>query len=384
MSDGRKHSGPIRSKGSGYCQLERKASSKKDSRKDTPLSVHPELDDQSLSATKDYKLTFRETSIAYINKMGILFHADCLDVLSGIKDDSIDLVFADPPFNLGKDYDTTAYHDRMSAEAYKNWCRMWMSELVRVLRPGGSLTLYSWPRWIIEVGSQLHIIPELEYRSLISLKMKSGFPIKGRLHPSNYCILYYTKKGPKPTFNVVRYRTPVCRHCGKEIRDYGGYRHKFKRFEDDEGIPWVQISDFWEDTRPARHDKSRKSRINELPIHIPERIIQMASNKHDIVLDIFGGGGSTYQAAQMHDRFWIGCEIGNIDSCLSRFATIWGREEAKKPARLVSECFKPKYLRSLLMRRRQEKMLPIQNVVPLSNSDLIEKDMLSKSRVLGF
>lgn len=348
-----------------------------------PLSLREEFDAQNV-ISRGSMPTPNRSRVAYINRKGILFHADCLDLLSGIKNDSIDLVFADPPFNLGKNYDTTAYSDSMSTEAYKNWCRVWMSELVRVLRPGGSLTIYSWPRWIIEVGSQLHTMPELEYRSLISLKMKSGFPIKRRLHPSNYCILYYTKKSAKPTFNVVRYRTPVCRHCGREIRDYGGYRDKFRRFEDADGIPWIQISDFWEDTRPARHDKSRKLKINELPIHIPERVILMASNKHDVVLDIFGGGGSTYQAAQMHDRFWIGCEIGNVNACLRRFATIWGKKEAVNPARRISKCFAPKYLRPLLKRRTEEGDFPIQNTDPLNNGDLIKKDMLSKSRAMGF
>jgi len=322
-------------------------------------------------------------SIVYANKKGILFHADCLKMLSRIRSNSIDLVFTDPPFNLGKDYDTKAYDDRMSAEAYKNWCRRWMSELVRVVRPGGSLAIYSWPRWIIEVGSQLHIIPELEYRSLISLKMKSGFPIRGRIHPSNYCIIYYTKRGAKPTFNIVRYKTPICRHCGKEIRDYGGYRRKFERFEDKEGIPWIQISDFWEDTRPARQDKSRKSKINELPIHIPERIILMASNEKEVVLDIFGGGGSTYQAAQMHNRYWIGCEIGNIYSCLSRFATIWGKQE-EEPVRKIKDCFNPKYLKPLLKKRKSENSYPIRDVQLLTNGRLIKKDMLSKSRAIGY
>jgi site-specific DNA-methyltransferase (adenine-specific) len=362
--------------------LGQKANSNKDLEEYLPISLR-ESSEAKNAAFKYHGLTSTHSQVAYINKKGILFHADCLDLLSGIKNESIDLVFADPPFNLGKNYDTTAYSDSMSTEAYKDWCCIWMNELVRVLRPGGSLTIYSWPRWIIEVGAQLHTIPELEYRSLISLKMKSGFPIKGRLHPSNYCILYYTKKSAKPTFNVIRYRTPVCRHCGKEIRDYGGYRDKFRRFEDADGIPWIQISDFWEDTRPARHDKSRKLKINELPIHIPERVILMASNKHDVVLDIFGGGGSTYQAAQMHDRFWIGCEIGNLNACLSRFATIWGKTEVLNPPRRISKCFVPKYLRPLLKRRTQEGDFPIQNADPLINGNLIKKDMLSKSRAIG-
>jgi len=340
--------------------------------------------DRFVADAYETEMFSRKSSIAYLNKMGILFHADCLDVLSGIKSESIDLVFTDPPFNLGKDYDTIAYIDKRSAEFYKTWCHIWMDELARVLRPGGTLAIYSWPRWVIEVGSWLHTIPILEYRSLISLKMKSGFPIRGRLHPSNYCIIYYAKKGAKPTFNVVRYRTPICRHCGKETRDYGGYRGKFEKFEDDEGIPWVQISDLWEDTRPARQDKSRKLKVNELPIHIPERIILMSSNKGDVVLDIFGGGGSTYHAAQIHGRFWIGCEIGNIEPCLRRFATVWGKEEESKPPKKVTKCFKPKHLKHLLEKRRTENLMPIRDVKPLTNGNQLKKDMLSKSRVIGF
>jgi site-specific DNA-methyltransferase (adenine-specific) len=324
-----------------------------------------------------------ETSIAYINKMGMLFHADCLDVLPAIKDNSIDLVFTDPPFNLGKDYDTAAYKDKMNTESYKKWCCSWMDELVRVLRPGGSLAIYSWPRWVMEIGSHLHTTSTLEYRSLISLRMKSGFPLRGRLHPSNYCIMYYVKKGAKTVFNVVRYRTPICRHCGKEIRDYGGYRDKFERFEDADGIPWIQISDFWEDTRPARQDKSRKLKVNELPIHIPERIILMSSNENDVVLDIFGGGGSTFHAAQMHSRFWIGCEIGNISPCLSRFATVWGKTEESVPPDKIANCFEPRHLDRLLKKRILENS-PMKDTDLLTNGEKIKKDMLSKSKVIGF
>lgn len=351
---------------------------------DVRLSDSALVGGQTFSSILKKETPSLKPSIAYLNRWGILFHADCLDVLSNIKDNSIDLVFTDPPFNLGKDYDTMAYEDNMRPDLYRSWCHAWMEELVRVLRPGGSLTIYSWPRWVIEIGSYLHNIRELEYRSLISLKMKSGFPVKGRLHPSNYCIMYYVKKGAKPTFNIVRYRTPVCRHCGREIRDYGGYRSKFERFEDEDGIPWIQISDFWEDTRPARQDKSRKSKVNELPVHIPERIILMASNKDDVVLDIFGGGGSTYHAAQMHGRFWIGCEIGNIDPCLSRFATIWGREEESSVPSKIAKCFRKNYLNRLIEERVSDNYFPIRVVRPLNNGDKIKKDMLSKSRAMGF
>lgn len=76
--------------------------------------------------------------------------------------------------------------------------------------------------------------------------------------------------------------------------------------------------------------------INELPIHVPERIILMGSNKNDTVLDIFGGGGSTFHAAQIHDRYWLGSEIGDTTPILSRFATLFGRDEEDEPPKNFS------------------------------------------------
>jgi site-specific DNA-methyltransferase (adenine-specific) len=331
--------------------------------------------------------SMKNINLVYLNRYGTLFNCDCFDLLNSLESNTVDIVFTDPPFNLGKDYDTSKFNDRKDPEKYEEWCHNWLDELIRVLRPGGTLTIYQWPKWFIELGSWLSKKKKLQYRSLIAVKMKSGFPIRGRLHPSNYGILYYVKKGEKPTFNVVRYKSPVCRHCGKLIRDYGGYRKKFKKYEDESGIPWIQISDFWEDTRPARQDKSRKSRINELPVHIPERIILMASNPGDVVLDIFGGGGSTFHAAQMHERFWIGCEIGktSTSATLSRFATIWGREEVEQPAKEITRCFKSGHLEFYLKHKREKNSLSIRNVEVLDNGkNIFNKKVNSKSKVLGY
>jgi site-specific DNA-methyltransferase (adenine-specific) len=326
-------------------------------------------------------------NIAYVNKQGILLNCDCLNLLSTISDDSIDLVFTDPPFNLNKDYDTSRFRDRRDPDEYEIWCHSWLMELIRVLKPGGALTIYQWPKWFIELGSWLSKNRDIEYRSLISLKMKGGWPIKGRLHPSFYGILYYVKKGAKPTFNVVRYRSPTCRHCGKEIRNYGGYRQKFKKFEDDNGIPWIQISDFWEDTRPATYDKSRKLQINELPFHIPERVILMASNPGDVVLDIFGGGGSTFHAAQLLNRYWIGCDIAETSTraTLSRFATIIGTNEEKSFPEKIKNCLKPAYL-ELFQKNWSSRQTSLIKDVPLlpNGTRYLDAKAISKSRIFGF
>jgi site-specific DNA-methyltransferase (adenine-specific) len=324
-----------------------------------------------------------DSYLAYINQNGVFFKSDCNELLSHVKSNTISLCFIDPPFNLGKNYEDPNFNDKIEEDKYYDWCKAWLSELIRVLKPGGTLCVYILPKRAIELGYWLNKRTDVTYRSLIAMKMKSGFPIKNRLHPALYTILYYIKNGGKPTFNVVRHRAPLCRKCNGEIRDYGGYRKKFKKFEDEKGVPWIQIADFWEDTRPARQDKSRKN-VNELPLHIPERVILMASNPDDVVLDIMGGGGSTYHAAQMHDRLWIGGDINDIPA-LSRFATIWGRNEEEKVNPKVEECFEESFIRHYLAEKIEKSIHPIRNVPTLSNDHSIEKrDVVSKSKVLGF
>ncbi|EIK52247.1 DNA methylase N-4/N-6 domain-containing protein [Stutzerimonas stutzeri TS44] len=79
---------------------------------------------------------------------GALFDGDCLAVLPHIKADSIDTVFADPPFNLDKKYGAKA-KDNLPEHKYVEWCKAWLDECIRVLKPGGSLFLYNLPRWNI-------------------------------------------------------------------------------------------------------------------------------------------------------------------------------------------------------------------------------------------
>src|SRR5712692_5417140 len=73
---------------------------------------------------------------------GGLYGGDCITLLRQMKSDSVDCIFADPPFNLGKRYGTGKIKDRLSDEGYFAWTRRWLLECVRVLKPGGSLFIY--------------------------------------------------------------------------------------------------------------------------------------------------------------------------------------------------------------------------------------------------
>lgn len=358
--------------------------------KTIPIQGEKEVDNISSSRyighvinnfSKDVEVPF---VTEFLNSKGILFKADCLDLLANIKEESIDLIFVDPPFNLGKNYDVPDFSDNMETEAYRSWCRAWLLELVRVLKPGGSLFLYHWPKWLIDLGAWLNTLPALSYKSWIACKMKAGFPIKGRMHPAHYGILHYVKKGGGGIFNVVRAKSPTCRHCGKLIRDYGGYRKKFEKYEDADGVPWIQISDFWDDTRPARQDKSRQVQINELPFHIPERVILLASKPGDIVLDCFAGGGSTLHAANTHGRLWIGCDKGKPIAALSRIATFIGRKEAANPNTKIAACFKEPFIKAMFPENIDDPKRHIKLIPEIENVSKSMEEYASKSKVMGF
>lgn len=334
-------------------------------------------------SARRYNSAMHSVMPVYFNRHGVLFRSDCLRFLNLVRSETIDFCFADPPFNLRKDYEDRSFEDNAGIDEYLRWCKRWLNEVIRVLRPGGSFFVYELPRWAIELGAWLNTRGDVVFRNLIAVKMKNGFPIRGRLHPALYTIMYYTKVGGQTTFNIVRQRAPTCRHCKEVLPDYGGYQKKYEKFRDGSGVPWIQISDFWEDTRPANQDKARRVRINELPLHIPERALLMATNKHDTVLDIFAGGGSTLHAAQIHDRLWIGCDIGDPTPSLRRFATMFGRDEVSEPHHKIKKCFKNGALLPLL--RLKRKHHPIRRVRTLPNKKSLSKiDLQSKSRVIGF
>ena len=80
------------------------------------------------------------------------------------------------------------------------------------------------------------------------------------------------------------------------------------------------LSDFWDDTSPNRHKKFKvRPGVNELKRIIPERAILMSTDPGDLVFDPFGGGGSTYHAAEVHCRQWMGTELYDAEHIRKRF-----------------------------------------------------------------
>ena len=264
---------------------------------------------------------------ALVTNLGLLYSTDCLNLLAALQGESIDCVFADPPFNLGKDYGGGAVKDALERQEYLKWSFQWIDECVRLLKPGGALFVYILPQWGFHLAS--HIEERgLLFRHWIALSMKGTFPRGDRLYPAHYAILYFTKGQPQ-VFNHVRLPIPACRHCGKDIKDYGGHR----KYLNPAGL---NLTDFWDDTAPARHGKFKaRWHINELKPMIPSRCIELSTNKGDVVLDPFGGGGSTYEAAQRLGRYWLGAERTTSRAICDRFRRTFPDAKGPVPRRLA-------------------------------------------------
>ncbi|WP_322963403.1 DNA-methyltransferase [Sphingomonas fuzhouensis] len=231
--------------------------------------------------------------------LGEVHQTDCLEFLPTIADNSVDLAFADPPFNLDKAY-TASFNDNRDEGDYLAWCKAWIDEMIRVLKPGGSLFLWNLPKWNLPLGA--YVGERMTFRHWISVDIKYSLPIRGRLYPSHYALLYFVK-GKKPAiFHPDRLPTPCCRHCGGELRDYGGYKDKMNPLG-------VNMSDVWTDIPPVRHAKYKKRDANALSLKLMDRIVSMASDPGSLVLDPFGGSGTTYVAAELTGRRWIGSEL---------------------------------------------------------------------------
>ncbi len=249
----------------------------------------------------------------YRTSLGALYSADCMSVLPLLKDEVADTIFADPPFNLGKRYGKNT-DDNLPDSLYVTWCREWLAECVRVLRVGGSLFLYNLPKWNVLLGSFLSQ-QGLQFRHWIAIEISSGLPIAGRLHPSHYSLLYYSKGKPK-TFHRIRTPILTCRHCGGEIKDYGGHRGAMNP-------KGVTLKDVWTDIPPVRHwkFKSKSRRANALSTKLLDRVIEMSTNPGDLVLDPFGGSGTTYAVCESKHRHWIGTEIDFAEDIKVRLET---------------------------------------------------------------
>ncbi len=138
-----------------------------------------------------------------------LHQGDCLELFRGVATGSIDLIFADPPFNIGYDYDI--YDDRLEAESYLKWSLAWGREVVRVLKPEGSFWLAIGDEYAAELKVQFHRELGLSLRSWVIWYYTFGVHCTKKFTRSHAHLLYFVRDPKRFTFNDAAIRVPSAR-----------------------------------------------------------------------------------------------------------------------------------------------------------------------------
>ena len=230
----------------------------------------------------------------YINQ---IIQGDCLELFKDIPDNSVDMTFADPPFNLKKKY--TSYNDSLEFQEYLNWCEQWISEMVRVTKPSGSIFLHNIPKWLTYYATFLN--KYAHFKHWISWDAPTA-PMGKSLQPAHYGILFYGKKEKGTKIYELRYPHKRDRKQGFLLKDYGGKKDKLHPFG-------PLVPDVWTDIHRIKHNKKRDPHPCQLPIHLLDRLILLSTDENDIVLDPFSGTGTTAISAKRLGRKYIGFEL---------------------------------------------------------------------------
>mgnify|MGYP004542084213 FL=1 len=257
----------------------------------------------------------------YFLPINQILKGDCLKLFKSIPNNSVDCIFADPPFNLNKKYNS--HVDKLVETEYLDWCKLWIDECLRVLKDSGFIFLHNIPKWLTFYANFLNY--KAVFRHWISWDAMTA-PMGKTLQPAHYGILFYSKTNDRSKFNEIRYPHKRDRK-GVLIKDYGGKKNILHPFG-------PLCSDVWTDIHRIRHSKYRDEHPCQLPIHLLERIILMSSEENDIILDPFMGTGTTAIASKRLGRNFIGfekdkkyCEIANkkvkSENFLSKIGEYW-------------------------------------------------------------
>jgi site-specific DNA-methyltransferase (adenine-specific) len=225
---------------------------------------------------------------------------------------SVDLAFADPPFNIGYDYDV--YDDRREADDYLDWSRKWISGVIRVLKPNGTFWLAIGDEYAAELKVLCTRELGLHTRNWVVWFYTFGVHCKQKFTRSHAHLFYFVKDPKKFTFNSLDVRVPSARELvyGDKRADPDGRtpddtwmmapvlppevptRDGFVLRPQDIPERFPAESDTWFFSRVAGTFKERQGFHGcQMPEQLLGRIIRGCSNKGDLVLDPFAGSGTT-------------------------------------------------------------------------------------------
>ncbi len=261
-----------------------------------------------------------------------IHQGDCLRKLNEMQPGSVDLVFADPPFNIGYEYDV--YDDRRSGDEYLEFSRDWISAVGMVLKPSGTFWLAIGDEYAAELKLVAQNDVGLVCRSWVIWYYTFGVNCKRGFSRSHTHLFHFVKDPGEFTFNGDN---PAVRVPSARQLVYADARANSKgrlpdntwilRPQDAPATGFTPDHDTWYFARVAGTFKEREGFHGcQMPEQLLGRIIRTSSSPGDLVLDPFAGSGTTLAVAKKLGRRWLGIELSKdyvkrirsrIDGCRS-------------------------------------------------------------------
>jgi len=250
---------------------------------------------------------------------------DCIEQLNSLPAETMDLVFADPPFNIGYEYDV--YQDRRGRGEYLAWTDRWLAAARRVMKPTGAFWVAIGDEYAAEIKVRLDSLG-LTMRNWVIWHYTFGVSCTRKFNRSHAHLFYYVADAKKFTFNTDTIRVPSARQT-----TYGDRRaNPVGKLPDDTWVLRPQESeghfqadaDTWAISRVCGTFKERTGHPCQMPEAVLERIIESTTNIGDTVLDPFAGSGTTLAVAKRLRRRFLGVELSDAyaDGIRDRLQTV--------------------------------------------------------------
>lgn len=261
--------------------------------------------------------------------MVTLHQGECEEVLKGIPSESVDMVFADPPFNVGIRYAGKSGDKR---EDYYAWCSEWIAECFRVLKPTGTFYLMTITRHLESLYPLMKrggiFVNQINWRNVASTSDKRRF-----WNEYQPILMYGKTAGYK--FNTYAQRRVIEQ---KNMR-WGGYstEPKGQLLDYWNDIPFVYAGSISHGEAILKAGTNEKAHPAQMPVGLASRCILFSTDEGDTVLDPFNGSGTTGAACLNLNRDFIGIEREQqyIEMARERWAQISLQASLFQPANKV-------------------------------------------------
>jgi len=239
---------------------------------------------------------------------GKLYNADSIDFLQTLEPASIDLIFADPPYNIKK----AEWDSFSSQKEYVEWSRKWITEASRILKSSGSLYICGFSEILADIKwSTSHLFKGCKWLIWFYRNKANLGNDWGRSHES----ILHLRKSKDFKFNIDEVRIPYNEHTLKyPVRPQAESSQYYNGKNDSNKYIWephplgAKPKDVLEIPTISNGSWEKYPHETQKPVELLRKVILSSSNAGDIILDPFGGSGSTYAVAEAYKRKWIGIE----------------------------------------------------------------------------